>query len=135
MPLSVRNVGTHPCSSKCLCETMTNYYTLPTIIHYRTTRMREVLYVLLRCTCNIVSTYMECIYVTPVYRYSYPSVLPHYRYSYTLVFYHTIGIVMPRCACAQRSIRYFVRLFVCLFVCLFQSYQVCRWNSSESRCF
>ena len=24
---------------------------------------------------------------------------------------------MPRCACAQRSIQYFVRLFVCLFVC------------------
>ena len=26
---------------------------------------------------------------------------------------------MPGCACAQRSIRYFVRLFFCLFVCLF----------------
>ena len=28
-----------------------------------------------------------------------------------------VAVVMPRCACAQRSIRYFVRLFVCLFVC------------------
>ena len=30
----------------------------------------------------------------------------------------TVKKVMPRCACAQRSIRYFVRSFVCLFVCL-----------------